>query len=330
MDNLTHSLTGAIAKKVLPQTEGERITGDPRRMSYDHKVLFWLLVGCANLPDIDVFLGLVLDPIAANQQHRGLSHSIFFAPVFAIFPAYLFRSITRFKDFKSLWITAVIGIYLHIFFDLVTSYGTQIFQPFTSERYSLDWMFIIDPFFTIPLLLLLIAGRYWKDRKYEIHRVTGVFVVAYVIAIAINHHVAVSKLEADTTADVYALPQPLSMFRWMGLTQSNGVTTRSFISNLDDTRRTNTYVDSNDHLTQKALATYEGSWHHDFSRFPHTISYKQGDTNIVELLDLQFAFDEVMAKELGFENRQAPFGMKFYYLDTVLHQITFNGKKLRQ
>ena len=40
----------------------------------------------------------------------------------------------------------------HLLLDLATSYGTQILSPFSRRRFTLDWIFIIDPYFTALLL----------------------------------------------------------------------------------------------------------------------------------------------------------------------------------
>jgi inner membrane protein len=85
MDNLTHSLTGALAAKIVE-------TAKPSAMneSKQKRKVFWLLVASANLPDIDVVLGSLGDPIFSISHHRGITHSLLFAPVLALFPAALF------------------------------------------------------------------------------------------------------------------------------------------------------------------------------------------------------------------------------------------------
>jgi membrane-bound metal-dependent hydrolase YbcI (DUF457 family) len=50
------------------------------------------------------------------------------------------------------------GIGIHIAGDVITSFGTMIFAPFTDARYALSTTFIIDPWFTSIVLAGLLAA----------------------------------------------------------------------------------------------------------------------------------------------------------------------------
>ena len=50
------------------------------------------------------------------------------------------------------------GYATHGLLDSCTSYGTQLFWPFSDERVAWDTMSIVDPLFTIPLLVFVIAA----------------------------------------------------------------------------------------------------------------------------------------------------------------------------
>jgi len=106
VDNLTHSLTGALAAKLI-ETTFPALANDPN----EHRKKFWLLVGSANIPDIDVALGFLGDPIFASQHHRGITHSLLFAPIFALLPAMIFFKLGKLKNFKTLWVYGLIGIF---------------------------------------------------------------------------------------------------------------------------------------------------------------------------------------------------------------------------
>ena len=325
MDNITHSFTGAALSKYLHSK-----TKDEETLARWRRTLFWLMVGCANLPDADVLMGAFTDPITATQHHRGLSHSVFFAPLLALVPAVVWYFLSRLKDFKLLWITAIVGVYLHILFDLVTSYGTQLFQPFDDTRYSLDLMFIIDPFFTIPLGLLLLLGKIKKE--YRFGRLAAVYMTIYLLVIGVNQLVASHQLPKFTKTDLDrsgTLPQPLNPFNKMGVVRGQDRVERYFFTPLGERVRTKYFIDSQNGYTRAALETRQGKWCFDFSRFPHVISETKSDTTFVRIFDMQFSFDEELAAKLGFEARQIPFAMEFNYApDTRLRQIRFNGKLL--
>ena len=50
------------------------------------------------------------------------------------------------------WYFGGLAFFTHVLLDLMTTWGTQIFWPY-SARFSLDSLFIIDPFVTFPLLI---------------------------------------------------------------------------------------------------------------------------------------------------------------------------------
>ena len=80
-----------------------------------------------------------------------------------------------FKDSKQRWLNepsmaewAVMfffAILTHWLIDACTSYGTQIFEPFSSYRISFNNIAIVDPLYTLPLLISVIAVRFFKDIK---------------------------------------------------------------------------------------------------------------------------------------------------------------------
>lgn len=48
-------------------------------------------------------------------------------------------------------------MFTHIFLDLLTGYGTQIFWPFVRTPLAIDSIFIVDPLYTLPFLALLVV-----------------------------------------------------------------------------------------------------------------------------------------------------------------------------
>jgi membrane-bound metal-dependent hydrolase YbcI (DUF457 family) len=325
MDNITHSFTGAALSKYLSSRPHDEET----KQRYK-RILFWLMVGCVNLPDADVLIGAFTDPITATQQHRGLSHSIFFAPVLALLPAGLFYILSKLKDFKLLWITSVVGIFLHILFDLITSYGTQILQPFSDHRYSLDLMFIIDPWFTIPLGVILLMHKIKKNREWAVFGL--VYMAGYLLLLGVTHIMASTNLKLFTKSDLTrsaCLPQPINPFAHMGLVRTPNGVERYLFSGADGDLRARMFMDSQNVYTQAALLTTQGKWCFNFSRFPHVTSEQKNDTILVRIYDMQFSFDEDLATSLGVNERRIPFAMEFNYAtDQTLRYIRFNGKLL--
>lgn len=333
MDNLTHSLTGALAAKVLEVTRPN--DSDDLR---DRRSAFWLLVVSANLPDLDVVLGMFSDPIFAMQHHRGLTHSILFAPVFALLPASLFYFWKKLKPFKTAWLLALLGTLVHIFFDVITAYGTQIFSPFSPARHALDWMFIIDPFFTGILVLPLLLAKFWTKPRRKLILGGVAFVAFYLGAEMVNHNLAKQRMATAlqqsgiSATNISALPQPFNIFRWMGIARTPSGVAQAYFSNLQtDELSVMVYENAEDEFARRARQTPESRWYLQFARYPWIHMEEREGRNVVEIRDLQFMIDKGITQALGFPERSLPFILRYSFsLNGNPLETEFNNESLPQ
>ncbi|MBN1557109.1 MAG: metal-dependent hydrolase [Lentisphaerae bacterium] len=117
------------------------------------RALLWGAV-LGTLPDLDVVLYPVLDDVQRLYWHRGESHSIGFAVLGGLLLARLLWT-HRWKTALP-FRRAVLGVWLilltHLLIDYFTIYGTQLLAPFSRYGFGLGNLFIIDPFYTVPLL----------------------------------------------------------------------------------------------------------------------------------------------------------------------------------
>jgi membrane-bound metal-dependent hydrolase YbcI (DUF457 family) len=328
MDNITHSFTGALAAKLIRTSKPEN--AQPPNAQ---RVLFWLMVVCANLPDIDVILNFTRDQFYSIQHHRGLTHSLLFAPVLSFLPAIIAYLFSSYKNLKTLWITALVGVYVHIFFDLVTSFGTQLFAPLSPTRYSLDWMFIVDPLFTLTMGILLFLGKRSTKNKTAFAVAGGIFVASYLALEIASHTIAyrtVNRLAHEyhlAPEKVSALPQPLNIFRWMGLVQTPQGVEQTFFSAFDTAPPTawTSYPHSQDAFVQKALQTHEAQLFFGFARHYWVQSIPQENGRIVEMRDQQFSFNPELVRALGVAEFRTPFVLRFYFSRSGdLDSVRFN------
>lgn len=145
MDNLTHSLVGAL----LGRMGLKRLT--PYAMP--------ALIVSANLPDIDSFVAPLFgaEPIAA---HRGFTHGVggwFTMPFLA---AAIILACQRFRPSKKgpvrplrLLLACFLGTLSHPALDFLNTYGTRILEPLNHRWYYGDTLFILDPWIWIALIL---------------------------------------------------------------------------------------------------------------------------------------------------------------------------------
>ena len=119
---------------------------------------------CGWLPDIDFFFH-PSGSWEALQEHRGMTHSLVFLTAMApILGGGAFLADRRIRGDRHSgeardWILlAFWALITHPLLDLCTSYGTQIFYPFSDYRYATDAISIIDFIYTLPLLLAAILA----------------------------------------------------------------------------------------------------------------------------------------------------------------------------
>ena len=152
MDSITQAALGAT---IAGAVAGKRCNG---------KVL---LAGAAlgTLPDLDVFINYG-DDISNTVKHRGFSHSLLVLLPFSLMMTWLidrFRPLPQWS-FARLWLLIAAGLITHPLLDNFTSYGTQLTWPIPGY-YSLSSIFIIDPLYTLPLLLAVGFGLSRRGHK---------------------------------------------------------------------------------------------------------------------------------------------------------------------
>jgi inner membrane protein len=110
------------------------------------------------LPDLDVLLDHG-DPILNMIRHRAETHALLLLTLFAFPMAWVVSRIHNQACLYGRWWWALmLALVTHPLLDLMTIYGTQVFQPFTDEAYGLGSMFIVDPAYSLPLLVGVVAA----------------------------------------------------------------------------------------------------------------------------------------------------------------------------
>ncbi len=168
VDTATQALLGAVVGQAgFSHKLGRRAVG-------------WGALG-GLLPDLDILANLTHGPFGEFLHHRGFTHALWFGPVvgpllgYAVWRVYA-RSPRRrpahgpqppHPGDRAL-LRSWIGLFVVVFFthpliDIFTSYGTQLFAPFSNRRYALDAVGVIDPFYSGTLVAALVAG--WALRR---------------------------------------------------------------------------------------------------------------------------------------------------------------------
>ena len=212
MDSLTHTVLGACV--------GEALAGK----KLGKHAMFWGALA-NNIPDVDVITSFWMSQADSLLAHRGFTHSILFALVFPFILAFILSRWHRNKHmlFKDWWMIIASGMFLHIFIDSLTSYGTGWYEPFSHHRVTMNVLFVADPFYTIALLISFVALLFIKGKKKSRRTWTnfGLWISTLYIGYAfINKAIIDNDFKKELSrqnisyTNYFSTPAPLNNFLW--------------------------------------------------------------------------------------------------------------------
>ena len=152
MDPISQGVLGVAAAKAVSRQPWVR-----------RAAFMGLVAGLA--PDADVFIHSATDPLLSLQFHRQFTHALAFIPVGALLVALVVHPLAGRKAmrFTTTYLICLAGYATHGLLDACTSYGTQLLWPFSDLRVAWNNISIIDPLFTIPILLLVVLGVFRRS-----------------------------------------------------------------------------------------------------------------------------------------------------------------------
>jgi inner membrane protein len=155
MDNLCHTLAGAALG----------YAGLKERTS---RGMATLLIA-SNLPDVDV--GVFATNTLAMSFRRGWTHGVL---ALAVLPAALAGAMLLWDRWRTsrgspgaqepanltgLLLLSCIGTWLHVFMDLLNSYGVRLLMPFSERWFYGDTLYIVDPWLYLILGTAVLMSR---------------------------------------------------------------------------------------------------------------------------------------------------------------------------
>ena len=167
MDPLTQGVLGAA----LPQATASR------RDAVSAGILGFL-AGMA--PDLDVLIRSTRDPLLFLEYHRQFTHALVFIPIGGLLCALVLHTLfgrRRQLTFSKTLLFCTLGYATHAVLDACTTYGTMLFWPFSDARIAWNTVSVIDPVFTLPILLLVLFAS--LRRRPLLARLALVWAVAY-------------------------------------------------------------------------------------------------------------------------------------------------------
>ena len=182
MDLLTQGLVGSAVAQSFSEPKAQY-----------RVALCGAIAGMA--PDLDALISSSADPLLNLDYHRHFSHSLAFIPLGVSIVALLIWFLSRRRfSFRETWVACFLGYSTHGLLDACTSYGTHLLWPFALERVSWNLVSIIDPLFSLPLLILIILGVWY--RRIWFPRAAAIFCLSYLL-FAVSQHREAEITQSD-------------------------------------------------------------------------------------------------------------------------------------
>ena len=267
------------------------------------------------IPDLDVVFYPLLDSIQRIGFHRGISHSFLFvivaSPIFGWIAAKLSGDQ---RVPRSVWIR--IGFWsliTHILLDSFTVYGTGLFEPFSNYRAAFNSIFIIDPLYTLPLVVGLLPAVF-GIRKGGSARIFSIYGLA--VSTLYLGWTLVAKFSADRVFEsnlaqsnigytrMITTPTAFNSVLWRALVETDDGFVESYYSLVAGERQDFRPIRGDDDVPSGLEGTPAVSTVQWFSNGFYTVSRKNGS---VLMNDLRFG-------TIGFY--EGPFVFAFEILST--------------
>jgi inner membrane protein len=232
MDSVTQiTLGAAVGEAVLGRKVGNRA------------ILWGAIAG--TLPDLDVFVPLG-DAVSDFTYHRSASHSLFMLALATPLLVWLINKChPSLREHRWRWMLLVYLVFVtHVLLDSFTAYGTQIFWPIVTTPVAWSTIFIIDPLYTLPLLVGVIAALVMSrasDRGHLANRagliLSSLYLSWTLAASFIVEQRFQSALQTQNIAheELYVTPAPFNSLLWRAVVIDPRGYYEGYYSILDDT-----------------------------------------------------------------------------------------------
>jgi len=233
MDTPCHVLTGFVLGHAVQPVDGDESRPGP---------LFTTLVSV--LPDADFFIRW-FGMSTYLTYHRAFLNSVFLLPPIILLFALVYgwwRG--RASTVGYVGVGLLVGG-VHVFMDLLNTFGSPVFFPFSFSRYAFDLVFIVD-IYIYAILLVPIVGRLFQGPwSAWLARCSFVLIGGYLLFSLVSKHQAMYELEQFRQRQGIAessirrqgvTPQPLYPVHWSVIVQHDEGSRQLFVNTLTGRR----------------------------------------------------------------------------------------------
>ncbi len=278
MDALTHAMTGALVGRAAGQSGASRL-------------MVWAAAAAA--PDLDA-LSALAGRAAYYTLHRVALHSVAGIALIALAAGMLARRLGLSR--RTAAAIAAGAASSHLLLDAATSFGTEIWFPFSRARIEWDVLFIVDLAFSGLALLFLFLSWRLAEHGNAWARVGVAALVLYTGAAGIGRGVVESRVRAAQADGVLpegavaVLPQPPSAGVWAAFIRTPEGSWAGRVSVTDAPPRLRHYSEpAHDALLDAALGTPAARRFLSFARFPHISRTEASQATTFLFEDLRFS-----------------------------------------
>ena len=98
--------------------------------------------------------------------HRTESHALFYLTLLSPLLAWLWLQCgSTTSSLRRTWLAVWLVLVTHPLLDTMTVYGTQLALPFSNYPFGVGSIFIIDPLYTLPLVVGVCLALAWVRRR---------------------------------------------------------------------------------------------------------------------------------------------------------------------
>ncbi|MDR7093445.1 metal-dependent hydrolase [Hydrogenophaga laconesensis] len=206
------------------------------------KAALWGAIG-GTLPDLDAFIDHG-DAVLNMTLHRAESHSLIVLTLFAPLLAWVVSRIHgEAALFRRWWLALWLVLITHPLLDTMTVYGTQLLRPFSDHPFGVGSVFIIDPAYTLPLIVGVVAALRLRSARGLAWNAAGLVLSTLYLAwsVGAQHHatqVARDSLKQQGMAadGLLVTPSPFNTLLWRFVATTSTQYREGYYSLLDDTR----------------------------------------------------------------------------------------------
>jgi inner membrane protein len=304
MDPFTHALSGMAASFCLP-------------LNKKRQHVFCILA--ASLPDIDN-LAFLWGHEAYLIHHRGFCHSFAGGFLLAVILLLIYRRFDKDFAWYKVLCLAYFLVGLHLFLDVITSYGTQLLLPLSNHRWSMPCVFIIDFLLTGTLAAGVFGACVVKKHRKKIALFTMTFIFLYPGFCKIIHFFQLERSKTVLSHEIKdihhitVLPDLCAPIYWKIIIEKENYYELRHLSILKDIRLSKSYRYKKADLNQMIKTTPHISFLKTFAWFVDFPVEKQENINqmkSITVFDLKFV-TVIPWLKIQRDNRM-PFQLHLFY-----------------